>query len=101
MIAQEASEASSRIAMTICTGTLASTMIRMTDNCSLIQHRLLQCGALRRRGLRDRRAQEFGQPFGPQAGRIDAGDLDARPHQQPFARGSGVPQAMYALSEGQ
>src|SRR6185295_698367 len=72
MMAQDVSEASSRMPMTIWTGILASTTSLMMDSCSPIQK-----GSS---GVR----QKVRQPLRPQGPCVDTRDAHTRLHQQTF-----------------
>src|SRR6516165_10458105 len=91
MIAHELSDASSNIAITICTGMLACTISLRIESGSPIVH------CLRGHGL----AQELWQPPRPQARGIDAGDAHLRFDQKPGTLRPARRGAVDALREAQ
>src|ERR1700683_1753175 len=93
MMAHELSDASSRMPMTICTGTLACTMSLRIDNCSPMRDAL--CA--------QRLEQKLRQAFGPQGARIHAGDPHVRLHEQVVAacqRGSCAIDTLHEAQRG-
>src|SRR3984885_16131585 len=91
MIAHEVSEASSRMAITICTGTLACA-ISLTIDSGPPMRRLLR---------RQHREQELRQPARLEAAGVDARDAQLRLQQQPGRRRAIACLAVDALHEVQ